>query len=161
MNSCFVREGVAANDCFVWLHVEADDAREQLARRIKLAGFDVCYKRQSIGAHVHRHHDLFERCVSGTLADAVDRAFNLSRACFNRRQSICHCETEIVVTVNTDRHVPVSDNTLAHLLDQMRKLDRRCVANRVRHIEHGSACIDRNVEHFTQVIDIAARRIFR
>jgi hypothetical protein len=60
MNAGFVRERVAAHDRFVWLHFETDDIREHLARGIQLRGFDIGFERQTIGAHVQRHHDLFE-----------------------------------------------------------------------------------------------------
>src|ERR1041384_7991797 len=113
-----MRERVAARDRFVWLHFEADDARQQLARRIKLMRLDARLERETIGAHVQRHHDLFERRVARAFADAVDRALDLSRPRFNGGQTVCHRETEIVMTVNANDHVTISHNALAYLLDQ-------------------------------------------
>ena len=77
MNAGLVREGIATDDRFVWLHVKADDAREQLARRIKLGCVDAGGKRQAIGTYMQRHHDLFQRRISRAFADAVNRAFDL------------------------------------------------------------------------------------
>ncbi len=62
--------------------------------------------------------------------------------------------------MNTDDHVSVSDNSFAHLLDQVRVFHRRRVADGVRHVEHWSARINGGVKHFAKVIDIAARRVF-
>src|SRR5215813_10858415 len=116
-----MRKSIAADDCFIRLHVKPDNAREQLARRIKLSGPDARLKRQAICAYVQRHHDLFERRVARALADAVDRTFDLSGPGFNRGETICDCEPEIVVAVNTDDHVvSISYDLLAHLLDQAR-----------------------------------------
>ena len=124
VNARFVRKRVAADNSLVWLHFKSDDAREQLTGGIKLLGSDARVKRQTIGAHVQRHHDLFERCIPGAFADTVDGALNLPRACFERGESVCHRESEIVVTMHADDHVSISDDALFHLLDEARKLHR-------------------------------------
>src|SRR5689334_20229260 len=136
VNPSLMRESVATDDCFIRLHVEADDARKQLARRVKLLRLDTRFERQTIGAYVQRHHDLFERRVARALTDAIDRALDLPRARFNRRESVRHREAEIVMTVNTDSHVSISYDSFAHLLDQARVLIRRRVAHRVGNIEY-------------------------
>ena len=50
-------------------------------------------------AHGQRDGDLFERSVARALADAVDRAFHLTRARPNRRQRIGHGQSQIVVAM--------------------------------------------------------------
>jgi hypothetical protein len=47
--------------------------------------------------HAHRHDDLFERGVAGPLADAVDRAFDLARAVFDRGQAVGDRQAQVVV----------------------------------------------------------------
>src|ERR1044072_5447923 len=118
VNPRLVRKSIAADNRLVWLHIEPDDARQQLTRRIKLSGLDVRLEGQSIGAYVQRHHDLFERRVARALADAVDSALDLSSPCFDRRETVCHRESKIVVTVNADDHVSIPHDALAYLLDQ-------------------------------------------
>src|ERR1051326_3773036 len=51
----FVREGVAANDCFIRLNTEAYYLGEQLARGIKLLSFYTATKRQTVCANVKGH----------------------------------------------------------------------------------------------------------
>src|SRR5437763_2728038 len=78
--SSFMREGVAANDCFIRLHAEAYDFGEQLASRIKFLGSYPALKGQTVCAHVKRHDNLFKRCVARALAYAINGAFDLTRA---------------------------------------------------------------------------------
>ena len=66
-----------------------------------------------LAARGQRHHDLFERGVSGSLADAVHRHFDLTRACRDRGQRVRRRHAEIVVAVDRDddivdslRHAP-------------------------------------------------------
>src|ERR1043165_8436888 len=102
MNTSLMSERIAADDRLVRLHVKADDARKHLTRRIELSCVDARLKWQTICSHTQRHHDLFERRVACALADAVDRTLNLSCAGFDRGETVCNRQTEIVVTVNTD-----------------------------------------------------------
>src|SRR6476469_4974444 len=48
---------------------------------------------------LERGDDLFERCVAGSLADAVDRALDLRRSGGDSREAVRHRQTEIVVAV--------------------------------------------------------------
>ena len=50
-------------------------------------------------ARVKRHHDLLERRVPRSLADAVDRALHLSRARAHAGERVGDSETEVVVAV--------------------------------------------------------------
>ena len=73
-----------------------------LSRRLVAQSFDGADAggvRQPIAPHVQRHHDLFERRVAGTLADAVDRALDLARAGLDRGQRVGDRQPEIVVAV--------------------------------------------------------------
>ena len=72
-----------------------DQRRQQLAGREDLARIDGGLVRQAIGADPCRHHDLFERRVAGTFADAVHRAFDLARAGANGCQRVGHRQAEV------------------------------------------------------------------
>src|SRR5438105_4733993 len=135
MNAGLVREGVATDYGLVRLHAEADDLREQLARRVNLFGADAAGVRQTIRADVQRHHDLFESGVSGALADAVDGALDLARARVERRETVGDGESEVVVTVDAYRHPGRADHALAHGVDNLAELRRRRVADRVGDIQ--------------------------
>src|SRR5436190_922828 len=88
VNARLVSESVASHDCLVWLYAEADDLRQRLAGRIKLSRIDLSLKGQTIRPDIHGHYHFFERGVAGAFADAVDGAFNLSRARSYRSQTV-------------------------------------------------------------------------
>ena len=62
---------------------------------------------------------------------------------------------KIVVAMNADRHVFIADNTPLDLPDQIRKLVRKRIADRVRDIQDSRPFIDCGREHFAKKIDIA------
>ena len=76
--------------------------RQQLAGREQMLGDDAGFKRQPIAARIHRHDDLFQRGIAGTLADAVDGALDLPRAGLHRRQRIRDRQAQIVMAVYAD-----------------------------------------------------------
>src|SRR5205807_905854 len=80
MDARLVRESIAADDRFVRLDPLARELREQLAARVDAFGRNRRGIRKAILPHAKRHHDLLERRVAGALANAVDRALDLSRA---------------------------------------------------------------------------------
>jgi len=86
MDAGFVCESVLADNRFVRLGSERDQRRQQLAARIEMLGHDASFERKLIAARVERHHDFFQRCISGSLADPVDGAFDLARSALDRRQ---------------------------------------------------------------------------
>src|SRR6266571_3458845 len=120
MNPGFVSKRVAANDRLVRLHAKPDDSRQQLTGRINLLRVDSSFERQTVGAHVHRHHHFFQRSVTGALTDSVYRALDLSRAASNCGQTVSDGQAKVVVTVNADRDVgSLADDALAHGSDQL------------------------------------------
>ena len=61
-----------------------------------------------VGAHPHRHDDLFERRIAGALAEPVDGAFDLARAADDAGERIGDREAKIVVAMHReDRLVDV------------------------------------------------------
>ena len=160
MYAGFVRKGVAPHNGFVRLNAEADDLREQLAGRINLASVDSRLKSEPIAAHVHSHHHLFERCIPGALADTVDGAFDLAGAGINRGETVRYREPEIVMTVDANRDVfSIASDTLADGAYKSREFIGESIAYSVRHVENCRAFCHRRVEHFAQIINVAARRV--
>src|SRR5450631_3438791 len=86
MDAGLVREGVGADDRLVRLDAYADDLGEQLARRKELLRLDARRVGEPVGAGLQDHDDLLERAVASPLADAVDRALDLTRAVLDGAQ---------------------------------------------------------------------------
>src|SRR4029434_2361689 len=64
----------APHDVIVVLHRDRSGGRRQLRGAREQRAVDVGPVRQHVVAHLHRHHDLFERGGARALADAVDGA---------------------------------------------------------------------------------------
>ena len=132
MNARFVCKGVATDDRFIRLHCATNDRRKQLTGGIELLGLYSRIKRQVIGSDLHRHHDFFERCIAGAFANAIDRTFNLARACFNGGQAIGDGQAKVVMAMHANRDVAaIPNNLLAHSAHQPRELCRHRVTNRI------------------------------
>src|ERR1044072_4948135 len=88
MYARLVREGVAADNGLVRLYAEADYLREELARRVKLFCLHTARGGQGVWPRAYTPHHLFARGVACALADAVDCAFDLTRARVERGEAI-------------------------------------------------------------------------
>src|SRR5207244_9611506 len=80
MDAALVSEGVEPHDRLVRLHGNARELLEQLAGRHQLLEVDAVLDPMVIAADGERHYQLFQGGVAGPFADAVDTAFDLSRA---------------------------------------------------------------------------------
>jgi hypothetical protein len=85
MNPGFVCKRICADDGLVGRHGDPDNRRQRVAGRHEGGRMNPGAMRQRIAPHFDGHHNLFERRVAGTLADAVDRALDLARARLHRR----------------------------------------------------------------------------
>ncbi len=160
MNTGLMGECVPADDRFIRLHAKANDRRQQLARRIKLRRVDIVVIRQFIGTDGHCHDQLFERCVTRTFADSVDRTFDLRRASLDSGETVRDRQAKIVVAMNADSNISVADNALLDRANEIRKFAGQRVSNGVGYVEHRRTTFDRGGEDLTKEIDIAASRIF-
>src|ERR1700757_1019452 len=114
MDAGLVSERVTPDDCLIGLRRPTNDLREQAARGINLLGAYAGFVRQLCLAYSQRHHDLFERSVSGTLADAVDGALHLSRTRLNSSQTVRDGQPEIIVAMHGNGNFLDSLHSLAN-----------------------------------------------
>src|SRR6266404_9295397 len=76
MYAGLVGEGVASDDGFIGLCLKADHFAERLTCRIEILTENVCLVWHLICTNTKRHDDFFQRRIAGTLANAVDGAFD-------------------------------------------------------------------------------------
>src|SRR5208282_6936887 len=88
MDASFVRECICAYYSLIGRHGYARDPRKHPARGVQLFKLDVGADDVAILAYVQRHGQFFEGRISGALADAIDRAFDLTDARVDRRQRV-------------------------------------------------------------------------
>ncbi len=161
MNPRLVREGIAADDRLVGLHRFTGHVRQQLARLEQLWRLNGRVVRQTVLTHAQRHHQFFERRVAGTLADAVDRAFNLPHAALNRRQAVGHRQAEVVVAMRAEYRPPGVRNARQDVGEELAQFVGRGVADGVRQIDGRRAGGDHLLDDAAQEIAIAAGCILR
>src|SRR5215471_8644190 len=161
MDAGFMSERVASDDGFVWLYAYSSDFTQQLAGSVEMLGVYPGVIRIVIAAHVHGHHDLFERSISCAFADSVDAAFHLAGPSRDSRQGIGHRQPKIVVTVGRDRDLLDAAKVVANRGDQGGELRWSCIAHRVRNIEGRSACVHNGLQDSTEKLRVGAAGIFR
>ena len=95
-----MRKGICTDDRLVGLHRKTGDIRNQLGTRHNFTGIDIGMAGEDILSRLDRHYDFLKRRISCALTKAVNRTFDLSRAIHDRRQRICHSESQIIVAVH-------------------------------------------------------------
>ena len=154
-----MRERVPSDDRLVVLHRKRSNGRYELRRPHEHLRVDPCRERHRIVAHLHRHHDFFERGIACPLADAVDRAFDLPSARTHSGKRICDGHAEIVMAVDgKDRLIRVW-HALAQHRDQREILLRHRVADRVRNVDRGGSALDRGLDAPAKEVLLGARAV--
>ncbi len=156
VDAALVREGVAADDRLVVLHRKRGRRRDELRGARQHGRVDAGPVRQHVVAHLHRHHDFFERGVAGALADAVDGAFDLPRAGAHAGERIRHRHAEIVVAMHREARQVGIRHALAHPLEQREIFLRHGVADGVGNIDGGGAGLDRGLDAAAEEIELGA-----
>ncbi len=70
-------EGIPSDDGFIALHVHAGDLADQTAGGNESLCDDARLAMEEIFSRTHGHDHFFQGTVSGSFADAIDRALNL------------------------------------------------------------------------------------
>src|SRR5258707_5880804 len=161
MYAGFVRKSIAADNRLVRLHAKADDLREHLTGRVNLARIDSSFEGQPIAAYVQRHDNFFQRGIAGAFANSIHRALDLSRTRFDRGETVRHCQSEIVMTMNADGDVvSITNDPLADRPHELREFIGERVSDGIRHIENRGAFGHRGGEYLAEIINLAPRRVF-
>ncbi len=161
MNPGLMSERVLSHNGLVSLHLHPGDRRHQVTGRIQPIGIHIRLTAVIVGPRFDRHHDLFQRGVARTFAQSVDRAFNLTSSGFDRRQTVGHGQSQIVVTVSTD------DRTIdiRHILSEIRNhsvVVTGCgITHRIRDIDCRGTGRNGAFHHFAQEVEFCASRVFR
>src|SRR5258707_9934028 len=95
VNARFVRESVRANNRFIRGDLRPRDFGKHAARGKQLLQPDAGRYSEAVLADRQRDDDFFERGISGALADAVDRALDLTDAGANRCERIRHRHPQV------------------------------------------------------------------
>ena len=102
MNARFVGERVLANNRLVSLNQHAGGTGNKTTDATQFRGVDPGVYVVIVAASLDRHHDLFERRISGTFTQTVNRTFDLACPRFDCSQTVRDRETQVVMTVSAD-----------------------------------------------------------
>ncbi len=151
-----VGEGVAADDRLVALHLNAGDRRDQPAGGHEPWAVDPRVGVVVILPDAQGHDDLFERAIARPLADAVDRAFDLSGAVLDAGQAIGHGQAEVVVAMHADHGLVDVRHAIHEIADHVAHVGRRGVADRVGNVDGRGPGVDRRFDHPAEEIRLGA-----
>ena len=154
-----MREGVLADDGLIILDREAGNAADHRRRAGEISCVDAGLVRQRIAAHLHCHHDLFQRGVSGALTQTVDGALDLAHAIGNTGEGVRHGKAQIIVAVRRPDHLVRVRNVFDQTADEVAILVWMRIADRVGHVDCGRAGGNRGVDTFAEEVKLGARGI--
>jgi hypothetical protein len=153
------RERVRADDRLVRADRVAGEKADERRGLADHAEVDGRLEVEDVGSHAQRNHDLFERCVSGPLADPVDRALDLVRTRGGARQGVRDRQPEVVVAMGRDLDLRQFGTALEHFGEEVGVLARGRVADGVRQVHGRRAGRDDGVDHVDEEGSIRAGRI--
>ena len=160
VDAALVRERIPADDGLVVLHRERCRRRHHLRGAGQLRSVDLVPVGEFVVTHVDRHHDLFERSVAGALADAVDRALDLTRTADHAGQRIRHGHAEVVMAMHREHGLVRVRHALDQRLDEVGVFLRHRVAHGVRNVHRGRAGLDDGLDDAAQILHLAAGAVF-
>ena len=161
MDAAFVSEGVLAHDGLVVLHRKARD-RGNAARDVhQLRRVDAGVIGHDVVANLHGHHDLFQGCVAGTLAQSVDRAFDLPGAALDGCQRVGRRHAEVVVAMGGKDHLLGAGHFGNQAADQLGAFVGRSVADGVGDIDRGRPRPDSDLDHTGEIVPFGPGGIHR
>ena len=126
MDAGFVGKRIGADNGLVGLHCKTGNAGHQARGRNDLRRVDAGFTAKHVLACTHRHDNFFQRSIAGALAQAIDRAFHLTRTIQYRRQRIGHRQTQVIVAVHREHRLVGIGDAVTQIMDQFAKLAAAC-----------------------------------
>ena len=154
-----MREGVAPNDGFIGLHVEAGNGRQQFGHLQQAGGFDVVTAGDGVLAGADRHDDFLQRRIAGAFADAVDGGFHLPGAGLDRGQGVGHAHAQVVVVMGGQNHALDARHAVADVGIHADHIGWQRVPHGVRQVDGGGARLDGGFHHAAQEVGVRPRGV--
>ena len=114
-----------------------------------------------VAARPQEHHDLLQRAVARPLADAVHGALHLAGAGEDAGVRVRDRETQVVVAVDRDPHLPETRNQVVQALEVALVLGGRRVADGVGDVHHRRALLHGDRADLGRELDVGPRRVHR
>src|SRR5580698_5326254 len=161
VDTTLVGKRITPDDRLVVLHRKRRRGRYQFRGRGEPCGVDLVPVREYVVAYIDRHHDLFERGIARAFADAVDGAFDLTRAAGDTGERVGDCHAEVVVAVDREHGLVGVRHPLDQRANEAGVFLWHGVTDGIGNIDRGGAGLDHGFHDAAQVIHLRARAVFR
>ena len=161
VNAALVRKRVPADDRLVVLHREVRHGGDQPRRTRQHLAFDAGTMRQQIVTRADRHHDFFQRGVSGALSEPVDRAFDLPCTSAHAGERVGNRETQVVVAMRRQHDLLDARHAIAQHHDQIVIVLRQRIADGIGNVDRRRARLNDRFDDAAEIIVLCARRVHR
>ncbi len=155
-----VREGVGADDGLVGRAAEADELGEHLTGREELVHLDIAGVGELVAPDHEGGGDLFEGCVAGALADAVDGALGLAGSGVDAGKGVGDGHAEVVVTVGGEDDILRAGDLGEEHAEGGGVLLGRGVADGVGDVDGGGAGLDGDGDDLDEEVGVGAGGVF-
>ena len=159
MDAGLVCERIRADNGLGRGNGNAGDGLNHAACAVDLSGFDIAADTEVVGAGLERHGAFLHGSVACALADAVDGAFDLVDTGFNARERVCNRHAEVVVHMAGQNDLLDAVGVLTQILDAGSVLLRNHVADGIRDVDGGSACLDCGLDYAAQEVEVGTGRV--
>ena len=102
MNPRLMAESIGPHDSFIGGYRETGELTHQTTDLVNPGGIDIRGQIKEVLAGAQRHHYLFHRRITRSLANTVNGALHLAGTRSERGQAICHRQTKVIMAVNAD-----------------------------------------------------------
>ena len=152
---------VLTDNRLVPLDLHASDTRHQTAGRKQLVGIHPGVALEIVSSRRQGHHNLFQRRISSTFTQPVDRALDLTSPLTNSGQAVGHGQPQVVVAMRTEYGLTDVRHILFEVSKHRTKLCRRSVPDCIWNIDRRGPGLDRFFDHLAQKVQLGSRRILR
>ena len=159
MDATFMRKRVPPDNRLVVLHRKRGCGRHQFRCPVEQCCLDPTIIGQHVAPRLDRHDDFLECGITSALADAVDRAFDLTGTAFKPSQRVCHRQPQVIVAMHREDRLVGIDHTFAHGSKERAIFVGCRVAHGIWDIDRGRTSLDRGIDTLAQEIYFRARAI--
>eukprot|EP01137_Pigoraptor_chileana_P015167 Opistho-2@70777 len=159
VNARFVRKCIGSHNGLVGLHDHASVRRDHSTRSHNLRRVNLGVHGKVLCMRVNGHNDLFQRCVSRSLANAVDCDLHLPRSIAHSCESVCSCKPKVIVAVGRPHDLVCAGRVFHEVSDNLPILLRGVVPDRIRDVQSCRAGFNGRTQNSDKKVPVAASSI--
>jgi hypothetical protein len=111
---------------------------------------------EHVVARANSHHEFFERGVAGAFANAVDGAFDLTRAALHSSECVGDRKAKVIVAMRAEDDVPGAFRTGDDVPEHAFVFGRCGIAGGVGHVDGGRSRLDSGFDDLHEKVQFGA-----